>query len=151
MADGLTVFRGAQLAIDTTLVSALRRDGTARPGAATRAGVALAAARRKKERTYLELTGEGGRARLVVLAAEVGGRWSVETAQFLVALSNAKAESFPELLGGRVAAGWLRRWSTMLACSAAKAFAQTLLGRQAPGFGDNIPSEAEVVRDDRFA
>ena len=130
VADGLTAFRGAQLAIDTTLVSALRRDGTARPGAVTRAGVALAAARRKKERTYPELTGEGGRARLVVLAAEVGSRWSVETAQFLVALSNAKAESVPELLRGRVAAAWLRRWSTMLACSAAKAFAQSLLGRQ---------------------
>ena len=71
VADGLTAFRGAQLAIDTTLVSAIRRDGTARPGAATRAGVALAAARRTKERTYPELTGEGGRARLVVLA-EVG-------------------------------------------------------------------------------
>ena len=72
VADGLTTFRGAQLAIDTTLVSALRRDGTARPGAVTRAGVALAATRRKKERTYPELTGERGRARLVVLAAEVG-------------------------------------------------------------------------------
>ena len=91
VADGLTAFRGA-------LVSAIRRDGTARPGAATRAGVALAAARRTKERTYPELTGKGGRARLVVLAAEVGGRWSAETAQFLVALSNAKAESVPELL-----------------------------------------------------
>ena len=147
VADGLTAFRGAQLAIDTTLVSALRRDGTARLGAATRAGVALAAARRKKERTYPELTGEGGRARLVVLAAEVGGRLSAETAQFLVALSNAKAESVSELLRGRVAAAWLR----LLACSAAKAFAQSLLGRQAPGCGDNIPSEAEVVRDDRFA
>ena len=72
---GLTVFRGAQLAIDTTLVSGLRRDGTARPDAAARAGVALAAARRNKERTYPELTGEGGRARLVALAAEVGSRW----------------------------------------------------------------------------
>ena len=73
VADGLAAFRVAQLAIDTTLVSALRRDGTARPGAAARAGVALAAARRNKERTYFELTGEGGRARLVVLSAEVGG------------------------------------------------------------------------------
>ena len=64
--------------------------------------MALAAARRKKERIYFELTGE---ARLVVSAAEVGGRWSVETAQFLVALSNAKAESVSEFFRGRVAAG----------------------------------------------
>ena len=76
VADGLTAFRGAQLAIDTTLVSALRRDGTARPGAATRAGVTWAAASRKRERTHPELTGEGSRTRLGVLATEVGGRWS---------------------------------------------------------------------------
>ena len=36
----------------------------------------LQEARRRKERTYPELNGAGGRARLVVLAAEVGGRWS---------------------------------------------------------------------------
>ena len=47
VADGLTAFRGAQLAIDTTLVSAHRRDGTARPGAAARAGAVLTASRRK--------------------------------------------------------------------------------------------------------
>ena len=35
VADGLSLFGGAQLAIDTTLVSALRRDGTAREGEAT--------------------------------------------------------------------------------------------------------------------
>ena len=40
-------------------------------------------ARRRKERTYLELPGEGSRARLVLLAAEVGGQWSDETAEFL--------------------------------------------------------------------
>ena len=31
IADGLSLFQGAQLAIDTTLVSALRADGTPRP------------------------------------------------------------------------------------------------------------------------
>ena len=67
--------------------------------------MALAAARRTKERTCPEFTGEGGRARLVVLAAEVGDRWSAEIVQFFVALSNTKAESIPEVLRGRVAAG----------------------------------------------
>ena len=31
LADGLLLFHGAQVAVDTTLVSALRRDGTPRP------------------------------------------------------------------------------------------------------------------------
>ena len=84
IADGLSLWRGAQLAIDTTLVSPLHRDGTARRGAADRNGVTLDAARRKKERAYPKLSGDEGRARLVVLAAEVGGRWSNETAQFLI-------------------------------------------------------------------
>ena len=72
VADGLTLWRGAQLAVDTTLVSPLCRDGSARRRAAHHDGAALEAARKRKEDTYPELTGEGGRARLVVLAAEVG-------------------------------------------------------------------------------
>ena len=34
VADGLSLWQGAQLAIDTTMVSPLRRDGSAQPGAA---------------------------------------------------------------------------------------------------------------------
>ena len=44
---------------------------------------ALDQARRTKERTYPELTGEQGRARLVVLACATGGRWSEEAQSFL--------------------------------------------------------------------
>ena len=94
VADGLTLWQGAQLAIDTTLVSPLRRDGSARPRAADHAGAALEEARRRKERTYHELSGDGGRARLVVLAAE--------TAQFPVSLAKAKADAAPDVLRGRV-------------------------------------------------
>ena len=86
IADGLPLFDGAQLALDTTMVSPLHRDGTAKRGTSVRGGAVLQEARRRKERTYPELHGAGGRARLVVLAAEVGRRWSEETAQFLRAL-----------------------------------------------------------------
>ena len=94
------------LAINTTSVSPLRRDGTARRTAADRNGVAQG--RRLKETTYPELSGEDGRARLVVLAAEIGGRWWM--AQFLRALAKARAQSVPLLLQNRVKAAWLRRW-----------------------------------------
>ena len=89
VADG-TLWRDAQLAVDTTLVSPLCRDGSARRRAAHHDGAALEAARKRKEDTYPELTGEGGRARLVVLAAEVGGRWSTKTAQFLCSLAKGR-------------------------------------------------------------
>ena len=74
--DGLPLFHGAQLAIDTTMVSPVRGDGRPRPQCARVDGAALARARRRKEATYPELSGANGRARLVVLGCEVGGRWS---------------------------------------------------------------------------
>ena len=48
MADGLLLLRGAQLAVDETLVSTLRTHGTARRRAAQVDGVALGEARRQK-------------------------------------------------------------------------------------------------------
>ena len=66
-------------------------------------------ARRTKEATYPELAGGEGRARLVVLAAVTGGRWSAESAQFLRCLAQAKVETAPVLMQNRVKAAWLRR------------------------------------------
>ena len=66
--------------------------------------MALTQARRLKERTYPKFVGEGGRARVVVLAAGVGGRWSEETAQFLRSLAKARSESSPFILQNRVMA-----------------------------------------------
>ena len=83
----------------------------------------LEVAPRRKETTYPELSGEGGRARLVVLAAEVGGRWNSETAQFLTALARARAQEVPLVLHGWAEAAWVR-WSAILACTAARAFSR---------------------------
>ena len=46
-------------------------------------GAALQYIRRRKTITYPELIGEGGRARLLVLAVEVGGRFSQGAASFV--------------------------------------------------------------------
>ena len=139
VADGLTLWQGAQLAIDATMVSLLRRDGTFRPRAANHDGVVLEATRRRKEATCPELSGENGRARLVVLAAEVGGRWNSETAQFITALANARAQEVPLVLQGRAQAAWARRWTAILACTAARAFCVSLLELSSPRWhgGDN--------------
>ena len=58
-------------------------------------GVALSAARRRKERAYPELVGPHRRARFVVLAGEVGGRWSEETWSFISQLAKAKSRAEP--------------------------------------------------------
>ena len=71
MVDGLPLFQGAQLAIDTTLVCFLTREGVAQPRTATMSGARLEVARRRKEARHLELADNRG-ARLVVLVGEVG-------------------------------------------------------------------------------
>ena len=86
-----------------------------------------------------------------MLAAEVGGRWSDETANFLSALSKAKAETAPEAVRDQVRAAWLRRWRNLLGCTAARAFATSLLEiRCSPGVSSTVPAEHEVLRESRF-
>ena len=73
-------------------------------------------ARRLEHRTYPELSGSQGRARVVVLAAEVGGRWSEEARSFVSQLARAKVRSLPRVLRGlRVRLGSI---GGMLSCLA---------------------------------
>ena len=93
------MFDGAQFAVYTTVVSVLRSDGTARTRAAHTAGVALEAARRRKEGRYPELVGPRARSRLVVFGVEVGGRWSGESQIFIRQFARARARGEqPDLL-----------------------------------------------------
>ena len=110
------------LAVDTTLMSPIRGNGSTRPGAADTDEIALAQARRKKERTFPEL----------------------------VLVARAKARSEPLILRGRVEQAWRMRWAATLACSAARAFAASLLGFRVGGGADgNVPWAHEVVNDHR--
>ena len=84
---GLPLFSGRQLAVDATPVGALHADGSARARAANEDGAALVAARRRKEQ-HLAGVGAPSRARLVVLAGEIGGQWSVETTAFVSVASS---------------------------------------------------------------
>ena len=120
IANGLPLWSGAQLAIDTTLVSAAgprRYQGWA----------ALRLARRTKERTYPELMQGNSRCRLVVLAIEVGGRWSTEAVDLIRQLAKARARAAPVRLRGSCAAGLARRWCSLLAAAAHRAYAASLL------------------------
>ena len=146
VADGLPLFGGAQLAIDTTLVSPVRADGEPRGQCARQDGAALAEAHRLKHRTYLELSGSQGRARLVVLAAEVGGRWSEEARSFVSQLARAKVRSLPRVLRARARQAWQHRWSAILFCATARAFALSLLDRRAAlGCDGDTPTVSDAV------
>ena len=149
MADGLPLFHGAQLAVDATLVSPIRGNGSARRQCADHDGAALQQVRHKKESTYPELARpRGGRARLVVLGCEIGGRWSDEARDFVSQLAKAKSRSDPPQLRRSARHAWFRRWSTLLACSAARSFGLSLLERRA-GFGmdGETPSTSAVLEE----
>ena len=90
------------------------------------AAAAVEQARQAKVSTYPELSGAYGRARLVVLAAEIGGRWSLEAVNFVSQLAKAKARSVPRVLSNRVRHAY-HRWCSMLACAASRAFVLTML------------------------
>ena len=92
----LPLFGGVQLQW-TTLVSAVQGDGVPRRGAANRDGVALTSA-------------PGARVRLVVLALEVGGRWSQEASTFVKLLAKAKVRSELAVVQ-RPMEAWRLRWS----------------------------------------
>ena len=116
------------------------------PAVCSRGRAALSEARRRKQCTYPELSGTQGRARLVVLAAEVGGRWSDEARAFVSQLAKAEARAVPRVLAGRARQAWQHRWSSMLACAAARAFALSLLDkRPALGLDGDTPSSSDVV------
>ena len=100
------------------------------------------------ERTYPELTGELGRARLVVLGVEVGGRWSAEASVFLRCLAEAKGRRAPPWLAGRVHAAWLRRWQGLQGC--ARAFSCSLLDFASPAGDGATPSMSAVLGEARY-
>ena len=131
--DGLTLHGGSQHAVDTTLVSQ-REQGLAR-------GMewhSLIAARRRKERRYPELVRRRSRARLVVLAVEVGGR---------SLLAKAKARDQNWLLR-RAEMAWRARWASLLACTVARGGGFVIpRTSQASGADGETPALHEVERD----
>ena len=105
---GLPLWHGAQLAMDTTLVSPLHGDGTTKRGAANSSGVALHAARRIKEATYPELSGEGGGRTLDRSFSETRRRHGLKRRH-----SSFKERSRPLTFVGGVPS-WLAVWRELL-------------------------------------
>ena len=64
---------------------------------------------------------------------------------------NAKGRAETVILQERAKAAWLRRWSSLLACSMVRAFSESLAERQPVPCMGNVPSTHEVIREDRFS
>ena len=100
----------------------------------------------------LELLAPRSRAKLVVLAFEVGGRWSAESLAFIRLLARAKARGQTRIMRKRVEQAWRLRWLSLLGCAAARAFAASLLElRSSAGADGPTPHSHEVEGDFRGA
>ena len=145
IANGLALWGGAQLAVDTTLVSPLTRAGEPRRRAGRFAGAALTDARKAKERAYPELL-RNSRCRLVVLGIEVGGRWSEEAASFITSLARTKTRDTPAPLRHAAATSLISRWTALLTHAAMTAFAASLLFED-PTNHHNLDGEPPSLSD----
>ena len=143
VARDLPLYHGLPLACDATLASPLHANGTARPGADEHAGTAIAASEDAKAVKYPELC-NSQRVRLMVLASEVGGRWSDTSLDFVRRLAAAKAAGAPPPLREATATALQARWWALLAVATQNALAATLLG-DAPHLLHGNPAEEEPL------
>ena len=65
--------------------------------------------------------------KFLILAGEVGGRWSDTTCQLLRDLAKEKSQSAPPRLRGSTAFAWENRWWGMLSVAAQNVLAATLI------------------------
>ena len=117
LASGMPCYNGKQLAVDVTLRVSLGREGNVRGTAHWKDASILEEARRDKEAKYPELH-RGDRCQLIVLAIDIGGRFSTETVEFLENLAWARSRAAPSYLRTAVAHSFKRRWARMLAVAA---------------------------------
>ena len=79
----------------------------------------------------------------MVLAAEVGGRWSDECQQFFRTLLRLRVQGAPPPLRASAAQGWARRWWSVLSVALQRAVASSGLGvwtmPPLPGTPDALP------------
>ena len=116
VATGLSFAQGVPLAIDATLVSPL--DARGRPHAGTqRAGAALSAAVKDKKRTYPELVGSND-LRLLVAAAETGGRIHDGAQALLWSAAADRVRNEPPQMRKAACRALRARWSTLLSVAA---------------------------------
>ena len=124
----------SELAVDTTM-------GLPSRAMWSPSGAQPPMGRRRKGRTHPELTGEHGRARLVVLGVEVGGRWSADQR----VLENWQQLVHERLHGlGGLRAAWLRTWHFLVAQLPGLSAA---LSWMASGADGAIPSMSTVLSE----
>ena len=120
------LYQGLPLVCDASLVSPVKANGIPRPRAAHEPGIAIANIEDVKATTYPELV-SSTQCKFLVLAGEVGGRWSATTCQLLRDLAAAKSQHAAPRLRKSAAFAWENRWWSMISVATQNALAATLV------------------------
>ena len=95
-------------------------------------GATFRKAQQDKERTYQDIS-EPPHAELIVLAAEVGGRWNETTLTLVKLLAKHKVQDVPLVLRRSAELAWSDRWWTLLGVAIQDALAASVLAPSCSG------------------
>ena len=124
VAKNLPLRHGLPLVCDASLVSPIRANGIARPRAAHEPRVAIANIEDVRAATYPELV-TSNRCKFLVLASEVGGRWSATTCRLIRDLASAKSQEAAPRLRKAVAFALENWWWSMISVATQNALTAT--------------------------
>jgi len=146
IAGGLSLYGGRTIVGDATLRSPLSGAGMPHGAAATVDGATFPAARRDKADAYPELVAESARHKFLVLASEVGGRFSEECIELVNKLLHAKCGHTQGQERKLLKLIYHRRWWAILSTAVQRAVALNLLGGDwAPTCEFVLPCEEELL------
>ena len=146
VAGGLSIYGGRTIVGDATLRSPISSRGDAQGVAATTDGATFPGARRDKATAYPELVLPSARHKFLVLASEVGGRFSEECVNLVPQLVNNKASNLSASDSKLFRLAYTRRWWGILSMAVQRAVAANLLGGSwMPACDWCEPSEEELL------
>merc|ERR1712110_1351565 len=137
---------GRALFCDVTIVFPITRNGDPASGARIRNGASLRRAENRKRNTNHDVL-ESDVAELLVLGAEVYGRWNKDALDLIRELVALKADEVPGLLRGSAANAWRTRWWNLLSVGTQRACSEVLLC----GGGADLLPQPECCEDPSLA
>ena len=149
VAVGSPLYHGVPLGCDATLVSPLHANGHPVSRAAVDDGAAIRRAEANKRRAYPELV-DSLHLRLVVLACELGGRWSATCVEVVSGLAGWRSQAEPPPLRAAAQQAWSSRWWALLSVTQQRLLAGSLLDTGEHGVdavGGGAPTLADLVLD----
>ena len=110
-------------------------------------GAKFTKAQHDKERMYHDVS-DSPHAELIVLAAEMGGRWNDTALTLVKLLAKHKVQDVPLVLRRSAELAWTDRWWTLLGVAVQDALAASVLAPSTLDASDSYDLEPDRLLDD---